>query len=410
MSLSEKAPRADRPQPDTSEPRLLSLSLVTGANGHLGNNVVRELCSRGEHVRAGVRNPCDSRLISHLVGLSCTPVKIDILDEKLMRHAMEGVDIVYNCAVAPFRMSVKDPRAEIYDVNIEATRVLMRSAKKAKVRRVVFVSSIVALYFDNVPSVEAAGFSGWRWDAYYASKTDSERMAFLLAKDYNLDVVSVLPGTLIGGECLKITEPYRVLWDLYTNNVPIDANAYMNWCHIQDIARGVVQAGFHGLRGQRYILAQQKSTSIRDTVEILHKLYPELEIHTPWRPSKRVMKAIMWVFEKANTIVGKPPKLPAEFVDNLWGRKMDCQPHAARAELNLTLRPVEDVIHDAIEYLEANQKLLGNSKTVKKPKPVKQKKPKQVKKSKPVKISEPVEQSKLMKERTKHQEMTEVKK
>ena len=32
------------------------ISLVTGANGHLGNNLIRELLKRGEYVRAGVRN------------------------------------------------------------------------------------------------------------------------------------------------------------------------------------------------------------------------------------------------------------------------------------------------------------------------------------------------------------------
>nr|WP_242834354.1 NmrA family NAD(P)-binding protein [Clostridium pasteurianum] len=33
-----------------------NISLVTGANGHLGNNLVRELLKRGENVRASVRN------------------------------------------------------------------------------------------------------------------------------------------------------------------------------------------------------------------------------------------------------------------------------------------------------------------------------------------------------------------
>ena len=33
-----------------------NLSLVTGANGHLGNTLVRALSARGDRVRAGVRD------------------------------------------------------------------------------------------------------------------------------------------------------------------------------------------------------------------------------------------------------------------------------------------------------------------------------------------------------------------
>jgi len=36
---------------------MTKLNLVTGANGHLGNNLVRTLLENGEKVRASVRNP-----------------------------------------------------------------------------------------------------------------------------------------------------------------------------------------------------------------------------------------------------------------------------------------------------------------------------------------------------------------
>lgn len=44
------------------------ISLVTGANGHLGNNLVRELLKRGETVRAGVRDLNDKE---PFIGLDC---------------------------------------------------------------------------------------------------------------------------------------------------------------------------------------------------------------------------------------------------------------------------------------------------------------------------------------------------
>lgn len=40
---------------------MTKLNLVTGANGHLGNNLVRALMAGGETVRASVRNPNNRR-------------------------------------------------------------------------------------------------------------------------------------------------------------------------------------------------------------------------------------------------------------------------------------------------------------------------------------------------------------
>lgn len=333
------------------------LSLVTGANGHLGNNIVQELCSRGEAVWAGVRNPS-------LPGVwddhACEPIKIDILNEDLMMHAMDGVDIVYACAAAPFRMSAKDPHREIYDVNIDATRILMHCAKRNGVRRVVFISSIVALHFDDQqsPTSEQTGHSDLRWNAYYASKTDSEKLALRLGRELNQDIVVVMPGTLIGGDCAKLTEAYRHLWNIYTNKISLDGNVYTNWCHVKDVARGCVQAAFHGIRGERYILAQEESSNIRDTVSMLQILYPKRRFRNPMRPSKKVMLWVAWVVAKVAKMRKMDAQIVPEFVDALWGKKMDCDNELARFELEVSLRPIAEAVHDAIEYLEANPKLV----------------------------------------------------
>ncbi|MCK4795561.1 MAG: NmrA family NAD(P)-binding protein, partial [Desulfobacteraceae bacterium] len=47
---------------------MTKLNLVTGANGHLGNNLVRALVERGDTVRASVRNPKNT---APFEGLDC---------------------------------------------------------------------------------------------------------------------------------------------------------------------------------------------------------------------------------------------------------------------------------------------------------------------------------------------------
>ena len=55
--------------------------LVTGANGHLGNTLVRALLEQGYRVRAGVRDIDDRAAFQ---GLDCELVYADLLDEEAL--------------------------------------------------------------------------------------------------------------------------------------------------------------------------------------------------------------------------------------------------------------------------------------------------------------------------------------
>ena len=69
--------------------------LVTGAAGHLGGALVRELVERGEKVRVFVLPEED---ISSLNGLPLVVTRGNVLDRESVREAVEGVDTVYHLA------------------------------------------------------------------------------------------------------------------------------------------------------------------------------------------------------------------------------------------------------------------------------------------------------------------------
>jgi dihydroflavonol-4-reductase len=71
------------------------MNLVTGAAGHLGNVLVRELLIKGEKVKALVLPGEDLR---SLQDLDIEIVQGNILNKDDLNRAFEGMDVVYHMA------------------------------------------------------------------------------------------------------------------------------------------------------------------------------------------------------------------------------------------------------------------------------------------------------------------------
>ena len=69
--------------------------LVTGATGHIGNVLVRELLIRGEYVRVFLLPQEDCTSIE---GLDVEKVEGNVLEISSLLSAMQGVDLVYHLA------------------------------------------------------------------------------------------------------------------------------------------------------------------------------------------------------------------------------------------------------------------------------------------------------------------------
>ncbi|PTB91832.1 dihydrokaempferol 4-reductase, partial [Marivirga lumbricoides] len=198
-----------------------NLALVTGANGHLGNNLLRLLISKGVPVRASVRNIKNKEPFS---GLDCEVVQADITDKQSLINALQGVETFYAVGAA-FKLWAKDPKKEIYDVNLDGTKNTIEAAAEAGVKRIVYVSSIAALNYSKLPTKESNGYNPDRRDMYYNSKNDGEKLAFELAKKHNIELVAVLPSAMIGSEAFApLNVSYNIINLVLKKEIPVETN------------------------------------------------------------------------------------------------------------------------------------------------------------------------------------------
>lgn len=114
--------------------------LITGVAGFIGSNIARELLKRGERVR-GIDNFITGKRenLEDLKGLDFR--EADLIDEKAMASACEGVDyVLHQAALASVPRSVEAPRPS-HEANITGTFNLLIAARDAKVKRVVYAGS-----------------------------------------------------------------------------------------------------------------------------------------------------------------------------------------------------------------------------------------------------------------------------
>ncbi len=332
-----------------------NLVLVSGANGHLGNNLVRLLLKEGYAVRATVRNINNRESFK---GLACEVVQADITDKASFIAALQGVDTFYAVGAA-FKLWAKDPKKEIYDVNMAGTRNTIEAAAVAGVKKIVYVSSIAALDYSRLPTRESNGYNPDRRDMYYNSKNDGEKLAFELAKNLGVPLVAVMPGAMIGSEAfLPLNVSYGILRLILNRQIPVDTGITLNWVDVKDVAEGCLLAALHGKPGERYILANEKSMTITDTTRLAQRLYPELKIKIPGAVPKIGLFAIAGLMELSARLSGKPPVLTRKDIAMFSGLQQDFDISKSRNELGFNPKSPEQAVTEALAYLMVHRNLL----------------------------------------------------
>jgi nucleoside-diphosphate-sugar epimerase len=115
--------------------------LVTGGAGFIGSNLVGALAGDGHAVR--VLDDLSTGRKENLDGVTgdVEVVLGDVRDRRLVRGALDGVEVVFHLAALPsVARSLADPRAS-HEVNVDGTLNVLLAAGDAGVRRLVYASS-----------------------------------------------------------------------------------------------------------------------------------------------------------------------------------------------------------------------------------------------------------------------------
>lgn len=174
------------------------LVTVTGGSGFVGSHTVAELVRSGHRVRLLIRDEStvDTALRPLEVPSGAVDVVVgDVTDELAVASALRGADaVVHAAAVYSFD---RRRRAEMLRTNVRGTEVVLGTAHRLGVGRIVHVSSIAALFGSGVRVIRESSPVGSGAEPYAATKAASEAVARRL-RDAGAPVVISYPPALLG--------------------------------------------------------------------------------------------------------------------------------------------------------------------------------------------------------------------
>jgi nucleoside-diphosphate-sugar epimerase len=162
--------------------------LITGAAGIVGTLMRTRLAAQDRTLRLLDIAPLPPAAEGERVEL----ITASVTDEAAMEAACEGVDAVIHLG----GHSLERPWAEILDVNINGTHVVLEAARRAGISRVVLASSNHAVGYYERASGEAGDYLFPKPDTYYGvSKVALEALGSLYASRYGMDVIAIRIGS-----------------------------------------------------------------------------------------------------------------------------------------------------------------------------------------------------------------------
>ena len=274
--------------------------LVTGASGLLGREVARLLVRQGHAVATFQRRPSGVDGAADFRG--------SVTDEKALREAVQGAEGIIHLAA---KVSFTGRAAEFNEVNVEGTRRLLRWARAAGVRDVVFVSSpsvansgaaIAGLGAEPADPAHAHGH-------YSRTKAEAELLA-LAADDPEFRTTAVRPHIVWGPGDTQLVE--RVLARARLRRLPLlDAGAALIDTTYVDNAAAAIVAALHRMEyvhGRALVVSNGEP---RPVGELLAGICAAGGVPAPsWTVPGGLARAAGSLLEKIWTRAGRPEEPP----------------------------------------------------------------------------------------------------
>lgn len=326
------------------------MNVVTGATGHIGNVLVRELLARGENVRVLIPPFEDT---TPLEGLEVERVEGDVLKVDSMVEAFKGADVIYHLAGI---VSILPGKGDLlYQVNVVGTRNVAEACRKSGVRRLVYTSSSHAFAAPPRGTVidETLPLEPDRSMGEYDKSKSQATLDVLRAVAQGLDAVIVHPSGVIGPYDFKVSEMGQLLIDFVRRRLMAYVEGAYDFVDVRDVAVGHILACEKGRSGESYILSGERIT-VHDLMKMLEEV---TGVRAPCTKMPIGLAQIAAIFAPLYHRLTRTKPLFTRYSLHTLTRDCLASQEKSRSELGYSPRPIRESVQDTIRWFEESGRL-----------------------------------------------------
>ena len=311
--------------------------VLTGASGHIGNNLVRYIEERED---AEIVALTRRKIGKELDGTKATQIVGDLFDEAFLSEHIRAGDTVVH--LAGFIDLTDKKKEQTYKVNFDLTKTVVEVCKKRGVARFIYAGSVDGIYKDKAGKItEPDGYDEQKIEGNYG-KSKALAMGLVLSEIQNnpdFNAAMVIPSAVVGIHDYKPSAVGGVLCGVLRGKAEFGVNGGYNFVGVKDVCAGVYALIKNDARGQ-YILSGENVT-VKELYEIVNRAkgYKRKPIILP-----------IWLVKLFLPFVKVLSKITLKTL---------CEPHdysceKAKADLGFSPTPAKEVILETLAWFEEN--------------------------------------------------------
>jgi farnesol dehydrogenase len=305
--------------------------LVTGGTGYLGSAIVGALARAGHDTVVFARTAAPPGIAG------------DIRDTRAVTAAAAGVDAIVHTA-ALVSLWRKDP-SEFDAVNVGGLQSVLVAARAARVGRVVYTSSFLALPPAGEPRALTANH-------YQRTKVSARDVARRAAAE-GAPIVTLYPGVIYGpGPATEGNLVGRLMRDQLRGRLPgvIGPEHIWSFAYVDDVAAAHAAAAVHPGPEREYVVGGVNAPQ----ASIYEFVRQRSGRRVPPRLPYALAKAVGVALESVATVTGRPPLLTPGVID-VFRRDWPLDSSAAERDLGLRMTPLADGLARAYDGVAARE-------------------------------------------------------
>jgi dihydroflavonol-4-reductase len=230
---------------------------ITGADGILGNNLVRILIEHGYDIKIFIETGKKAR---YLEGLDIERTWGSILNYEELKDAMKSCDLVIHAAAKTDTWPTK--HESYWKVNVEGTKNIISAVKELGIPRMIHIGTANSFGPGDKtdPGNENKPYAAGKNKLdYIRSKYSAQKEVLKAVKEDGLDAVIMNPTFMIGPYDSKPSSGTMIL-AVNKGKVPGHPAGGRNFVYVGDVANAIVNAIGKGEKGECYILGHENLT------------------------------------------------------------------------------------------------------------------------------------------------------